>query len=344
MGDYLQEQYMLLEEEKEREQMRQERRERLIGFFENIFSIKDYGETHHIMRVLGLKFKFPKSEFAKKKRENPYYYYKKNNVDITTLPKAEGQTRDIQLANLAIFKEFDYVCKKNGLQYWLDFGALLGAVRHKGFIPWDDDIDVGMLREDYERLIEIFNRDTRNKDLYASKRRFNEKAPNYIIKVSHKRCKTLFVDVFPYDNYGRVLTQEERESLSEEIKKVRFEAKKRARTGISLEELIQDIDELNAQFFMKEDKDIVGDLVWGMDFCHGWKQWSYSHETIFPLKEILFEGMQVPCINDIDEYLKRVYGDYMAYPKNITMGHSMLLNFTAEEKEVIDKLKNNYLE
>ena len=50
-------------------------------FLEKIFSIKDYGETHKIMRLLGLKIKFPKTEYAKKKKESLYYYYKKNNID-----------------------------------------------------------------------------------------------------------------------------------------------------------------------------------------------------------------------------------------------------------------------
>lgn len=86
-----------------------------------------------------------KSSIKAKKQQSPYAEYKKNNVDITSLPPATGQIRDVQLSNLELLKELDYVCKKNNLQYWLDFGTLIGAIRHKGFIPWDDDIDTGMM-------------------------------------------------------------------------------------------------------------------------------------------------------------------------------------------------------
>ena len=61
----------------------------------------------------------------------------------------------IQETELEILIKFDEVCRESGLEYFLDAGTLLGAVRHGGFIPWDDDIDVGMPRRDYDKFLEI---------------------------------------------------------------------------------------------------------------------------------------------------------------------------------------------
>lgn len=64
-------------------------------------------------------------------------------------------TREIQLSCLKVLEAFDGLCRERGLRYYLSGGTLLGAIRHKGFIPWDDDVDVMMPREDYERLLTV---------------------------------------------------------------------------------------------------------------------------------------------------------------------------------------------
>lgn len=72
--------------------------------------------------------------------------------------KKEINVEELKQIQLDILKFVDKFCKENNLKYYLAYGTLLGAVRHKGYIPWDDDIDIIMFREDYENICNFFQR------------------------------------------------------------------------------------------------------------------------------------------------------------------------------------------
>ena len=93
--------------------------------------------------------------------------------------------REIQLAELEILIEFDRICKLHNLKYSLAAGTLLGAIRHKGFIPWDDDIDVCMPRPDYEKFIELFRSSVNTAKFDMSSDR-GAQAPYPFVKMLHK--------------------------------------------------------------------------------------------------------------------------------------------------------------
>lgn len=77
---------------------------------------------------------------------------------------------EIQQVSLAVLERVDSFCKKHGIRYWISDGTLIGAIRHKGFIPWDDDLDITMPRPDYERFVREFEDDDEYR-LFAPQRR-----------------------------------------------------------------------------------------------------------------------------------------------------------------------------
>ena len=308
--------------------------------FNNIFSIQDYNKTHILIKFIGIKFKFLKYKFNLAKKQSPYYTYKKLYNDITKVPPADGELRQIQLANLVLLDELDYVCRTNNIPYWLDGGTLLGAVRHKGFIPWDDDIDVGMLSQDYANLVDIFNKSSRDDNIYADLCYGDEKSDTLLIKIKHKLCPHLFVDIFPFYNYGKIINSEEQIKQTKNIKRYRKKIKKDICST-------KNKNELFVFFQNKMKNDIVSNventesnesnLVWGIEYNHKWNNWFTNHDVIFPLKSIVFEGKEYMSMNNPDAFLSRVYGNYMDYPDKITCGHS-LYKCDDEEFECIRKL------
>ena len=119
--------------------------------------------------------------------------------------------RRVQLEQLEILKEIHRVCTENDISYFLDSGTLIGAVRHRGFIPWDDDLDIGMMRPDYEKFCEIAPKKLNEKYSWQSWNNdknyalpFGKVRRNHTVYIEEKSGELenggFFVDVFPYDN------------------------------------------------------------------------------------------------------------------------------------------------
>lgn len=305
-----------------------------------IFSIAKWEDNiRYRIIILGIRITFPNLFSVITRLRSPYFYYKKNNLDITKLPKATGQLRDLQLANLAILKEIDYVCKKNNLKYWLEYGTLLGAIRHKGYVPWDDDIDISMLREDYEYLRERFNDLSRDKDLVI-REDFNSKG-QHILKVSHRYCKWVFVDIFPCDYCAYQNTDDDKIHLSEAVKSSRekFLTSMRYNNAVELYYEYKRFRE-ETSFFNNVNLNDKYNLIYGPEFWHLMKNLVMDYEEIFLLKEIEFEGIKFYGVNDADKHLKRIYGNYMDYPSKINFAHSAYAIFSRKDKEYMKDIAN----
>lgn len=123
----------------------------------------------------------------------------------------DPRLRRLQMAELEILKEFVHICEEHDLRYYLVGGTLLGAVRHQGFIPWDDDIDVAMPREDYDRFAEIAPQELAPQYFYQCP----DTDPYYFLTYAKVRKngtavyeerfkkakfhKGIFIDIFPLD-------------------------------------------------------------------------------------------------------------------------------------------------
>lgn len=155
-------------------------------------------------------------------------------------------TREIQLAELNILEQFAKFCKENSLNYSVYGGTLLGTIRHKGFIPWDDDIDVIMPRPDYEQFIKLLqNGAIIGKNLYAASPEL-QKSPDFLfMKIYDKTtkilsddevyCNHIWIDVFPIDGLKTPPEKDLRKKvkLQKLFVQKRTQEKKKYRKGIS---------------------------------------------------------------------------------------------------------------
>lgn len=261
----------------------------------------------------------------------------------------ELSLREVQQESIKVLKVIKSICEKENLKYSLAWGTLLGAVRHKGFIPWDDDVDIMMPREDYEKFIrycvkhaeelqpyQLFHYSTKSDYLYVLSR-FSDSRFTVNYHNVHNYGLGTFVDVYPLDGLGSSYSDAKKNMkrhrvnmrLIKVLEQDGFHASPDGmpRTLIKLlmyilakcigrNKLIRCLDK-KCQVIRYTDSKYIGiPTVEIMESCILKKEWMDE------LIDTRFEDECFPIPKQYDELLKHRYGEYMKLPpKEQQVGH-----------------------
>jgi len=239
--------------------------------------------------------------------------------------------KEIHSALLDVLLDFDEFCKEKGLRYSLAYGTLLGAIRHKGFIPWDDDIDVMMPRGDYEILIREYGTRGRFNCLYNVKGRFLScyaKIEDTSTVSIEERRKNIYdfgvnIDVFPVDAAPDELELHSEFAHSVNRMRRRIALSQQGFFPISVHVPLLALIEAHT----KKTETWIKDCLETMTRYNG-KGTSYAgslcgsarEREIYPkamfeeYTDVEFEGHMFRSVKDWDAYLKQQFGDYMQLP------------------------------
>lgn len=272
--------------------------------------------------------------------------------------KFNGTLRDIQLLYVELLRFVDNVCKKHEINYWLDGGTLLGAVRHGGFIPWDDDVDLTMLRKDYNKLLEVLPLEISKHDY------FKENCGLTLLIEGQKNYFSDFKSVYDVDDKEGYLNDDNFSFLQIawlkpyvkidffpkdflETEKISFFKKNYVSNKYKFNQKVKKGEYL---FFKKlnEFNDKFGFVL------NETPQFADSFDVIplapvrifetsktFPLNKISFEGYEFNCPNDVDYYLSLIYGkNFRDLPKVIET-HNMA-DFVENQFASVDEMNEAF--
>lgn len=231
--------------------------------------------------------------------------------------------RNLQLRMLEMLKYIDLICRENDIKYWLSSGTCLGAVRHGGFIPWDDDVDIEMLEEDYNKLEKILLQINKENPKYVFQSQKNDS--NYIndfgklrnpnISISEVsgidksfKYRGLFIDLFciaPSNSYKlsyfcgclRVLEVSVYKWAQKNGSFAKFLRQLFHNFNTVIIRCLKPISRIGANGQLRHS---LGSAFYKPRF----------YEDIFPLTVLPFEDTSFPVPRDYDKYLRKIYGDY----------------------------------
>ena len=268
----------------------------------------------------------------------------KQTTDITQVPMAHGDLRLVQRGSAKLLHIIHEICEQNGLQYWLMYGTLIGAVRHGGFIPWDDDIDIAMTRADYDKLIKILG-DGKMQNT-TGPITFNVAD---IVKVFYKDSPAR-VDIFPFDQYYKnAETDEDKAELRNNLMRAHDAIKwdwHNAETfwpdhiptaTQTYDERMNIIREIVMQnkAAVKNGTLFRGAEVWNINSSI---RGLVTPDMIFPLKTAQFDGYTVFIPNKTHEMLLQEYGNIYDWPHDMFPHHELLDRATRQQLDKIYQL------
>lgn len=239
-------------------------------------------------------------------------------------PEGSALRRD-QLALLEMLKSLAEICREHNIRWWLSSGTLLGAARHNGFIPWDDDMDIAMLRSDYRRLERIL-RKSDNEEFVLHSMRSDVEYTNCFGKFRKRegevKGKSRRYNYYKWRGIGLDIFT---------IERTNFFAAKCASTiygnlqhltsyitiGWLRRWLIRLIEALCLGIIFPLLR-LIGLINPRGEYHYslgtGWARHTFFMEDTLPLTTATFEGEQMPVPKDMDAYLTRVYGDWRKLP------------------------------
>lgn len=220
------------------------------------------------------------------------------------------------LHEIKILDEIDRICKKHNITYFLFWGTLIGAVRHKGFIPWDDDIDLGMPIEDYKKFIKAAKKElsdefflqTNKTDKYHTLTFAKVRLNNTVF--CEKNCSEnhmgIFVDIIPLYRYDE----------ASELSKKKVYLVESLNNAISGKRTKEDF---GSKTLSKLPDGVLYRLRDALSYSgkgNMFRSWYYTfaEDDFLPTAEMEFCGKKYPVPKNYDKLLRQVYGDYMQLP------------------------------